>query len=211
VSVNSSGTTIRGASGNPAQDVIADGLFVSGAQKVLIENLTVSGVAFNVVEGAYVTVRNSIIENTNQGFGLFGNAGAWLEGNTFGPALMGEGACAPICVGNSSFLGMVNNTVNGATNDPGAGAALGVYRDSSLLLRGGNVISNSGTQPAIGAWHHSSVRQDNRSGLGTGQITGGVLVFNNSFFDTRQAVITGDIEVALHSTMRVGRSAKIPR
>jgi hypothetical protein len=150
---------IKGVSGNPALDVIAGGMRVPGSHEVLIENVTVSGDAFYITNGAYVTVRNSIIE-TNYGFGLFRNAGAWLEGNTFGPALIDDGSCAPICVGDSSYVRMQNNTVNGATNDPIAGAALGVYRDSTLLLRGGNVISNSGTQPVIAAWHNSSVRQD---------------------------------------------------
>ena len=99
---------------------------------------------------------------------------------------------------------MLGNTVNGATNDPFAGAALGIYRDSTVLLRGGNVITNSGTQAAVGVWNNSSLRQDNRSGRGRGQITGGVEVFNMSIFDTRQAIITGDVTVDVNSTMRVG-------
>ena len=104
---------------------------------------------------------------------------------------------------------MQGNTVNGATNDPFSGAALGVYRDATVLLRGGNVITNSGSEAAIGVWNNSQLRQDNRSGLGRGQITGGVVVFNMSNFDTRQAVITGDIAVDLKSTMRVGSNLAV--
>ncbi len=197
---------ILGSNANPALNVINGEIDVWGSQRIEIENITVSGDGFFISNTSHVTLRDSIVQNTKWGFGVFVNSEAILRGNTFGPALIDDGSvsCTPICVGDNSFLRMQNNTVNGATNDSRAGAALGVYRSSSLLMRGGNTITNSGTQPAIGLWHQSESRQDDNLALGTDQITGGVEVFQMSVFDTRQAVITGDSRVAFHSVMRIG-------
>jgi hypothetical protein len=197
---------LRGTNADPALNVINGGATVTVAQDIVFENLKIQGNSFNIVNGAHAFVRDSIIENTNFGIFIGRNAAANFDRNTIGPALVDDGSvsCTPICVGDNSFLHMRNNIVNGATNDPRSGAAVGVFRSSSLLLRGGNTITNSGTQPAIGLWHQSEGRQDNNSGLGTDQISGGVEVFQMSVFDTRQAVITGDSTVAFHSVMRVG-------
>ncbi len=205
VTANQTGTTIRGVSGNPALDVIAGGMRVRGAQHILIENLTVSGDSFGIVDGAFATVRNSIIENTNYGFFIVRNSGARLEGNTFGPALDDDWrvSCTPICVIDNSYARMENNTVNGESNDPYAGAAVGLFLSSSVLLNGGNTITNSGTGWAVSANLSSDILQV-AGGNGTDQINGDVDVFLNSVLDTRQAVITGDITVGLNSSMRVG-------
>jgi hypothetical protein len=208
VSIYRDRAEVRGVSGNPALDVITGGMSVRGAQRILIEDLTISGDSFFIMDGAFATVRNSIIENTDFGFGVLRNSGARLEGNTFGPALIdGTQSCLPICVLDNSHARMENNTVTGAANDSRTGGVMTVLRDSSVMMRGGNTITNTGTKQAISVFFDSHLRQDNSSGFGTGQINGRVEVSANSYFGTREAVINGDVRVTLHSVMRIASTA----
>jgi hypothetical protein len=145
------------------------------------------------------------VENTDFGFGVIRNSGARLIGNTFGPALIDDASdsCLPICVGENSYARLENNTVNGATN---TGNVVDVYRHSSIRMRGGNTITNSGTGRVLSANQGSLIRQDDAVGDGTDQITGKVDVFLDSVLDVRQAVITGDVSVRLESILRTGSS-----
>ncbi len=206
VNVFRDGTTIRGNSGTPASDVIAGGMSIFGATRVFIENLTINGSSVAIHDGAYAIITNTTIANTDAGVFVTRNSGVRFEGSTLGPALIDDGnnSCGPLCILSSSFARLRNTSVTGATNDPAIGGALTVSRDSSLELRGGNTIVNTGTQKAIGVWFDSSVRQDNPSGLGTDVITGGIDIFGMSYFEVRQAAITGNVSVDLHSVLRMG-------
>lgn len=206
VSVFRDGTTIRGLSGNPANDVITGGLSIFGATRVRIENLTINGSSLGIHDGAYAIITNTTIANTDNGVFVVRNSGARFNGSTLGPALVDDGnvSCGPLCISGNSFARLRDTSVTGATNNPAIGAALTVFRDSSVELRGGNTIVNTGTQKAIGVFHDSSVRQDNPTGLGTDVITGGIDVANMSYFDLREATVTGNVSVSLHSVFKVG-------
>jgi hypothetical protein len=206
VFVVADGTVIGGASGNRTLDVVNGGINVSGAQRVAIMNLTVNGDGFFISGGSAVNVINTIVANTKWGFGVFRNSQAVLQNNIFGPALIDDGAvsCLPICVGENSYARLQNNTVNGASD---SWFALDVYRHSSIRIRGGNTISNTGTGGALSANQGSYIRQDDAGGNGTDQIVGKVDVFIDSVLGTRQAVITGEVSVRLHSILRTGSSS----
>ncbi len=203
---------LRGTNADPRQNVIDGEVNVGVTEDIVFENLKVTGNYFNVTNEAYVFMRDMVIEDTQNGVFIARNSGATMDNVTIGAALVDDGtlSCTPLCVGENSYVRMTNSTVNGATNDTAAGGAVTVYRDASLLLRGGNTITNSGSTAAIGVFADSSFRQDNSQGNGTDTISAGtgpaVSVFRTSTFDTREAVITGDIEVGQHSFMNVGSS-----
>lgn len=205
VSIVHDATTIRGNSGNPASDVITGGMSIPGVTRVRIENLTINGSSLTISDGAFAIITNTTIANTDAGVFVVRNSGVRFDGSTLGPSLVDdENSCGPLCLISNSFARLVNTSVTGATNNPAIGAALILVRNSSLELRGGNTIVNTGTQFAIGVFGDSSVRQDNPSGLGTDVITGGIDVFGMSYFDLREATVTGNVSVGLHSVFRVG-------
>lgn len=266
VFIDNDDTTIRGASGNPAQDVINGSVFALGVQQLSLDSFTISSnlsiqravdaVLFDVVmTGGADFADNSavlIFDSTVTGFGsfgAFGNASVFMNGSTIndlrggvfvtngaglqfantditntdfgvfvgrnatlnfrnglmGPALVDDGnlSCNPLCAADSASLRLDDVIIEGTNNDPNIGGAISLSRNVSLVLRGDNVITNNGSQPAVGVFNDSSFRQD-ASGGGGSQINGNVQVLHMSYADFRAADITGNVEVDLHSVFRLG-------
>ena len=201
---------LLGDNPDPNQNVISGGATIQLAQDIKLENLRIEGDSLNIMDGAYALVKNIVVENTDFGVFIARNSGARLDNVTMGPSLVDDSnqACTPLCIGDNSHVRMFNSTVSGATSDPVIAGAVILYRQSSLLLRGGNTIANSGDQPALTVFGNSIISQDDFEGRGTDVITAGsgsaVLASQMSSFDTREAVITGNIEVVRHSFMNVG-------
>ncbi len=214
LSISRDDVHLRGTNNNPALNVINGGASVRVSQNTRFENLTIQGDSLNLTNGAFAFLEDVTVTNTDFGVFLARNSGAIMDGVTIGPAAVDDGSqsCTPLCIGENSHVRMLNSTVNGATNDLRNGGAVIVYRDSSLLLRGGNTITNSGNQPALAAFNSSLIRQDDPNNNGTDAITAtgtglAVSAFRMSTFDTREAFITGDIEVGQHAFMNVGSTA----
>ena len=202
-------TIVRGTSGDPTLDVIDGSVGITGADNVSLENLTITGSNVFVADGAFAYIRRSIIENTDFGFLITRSSGVRFIDSTMGPALVDDGtlSCGPICVLHGSTARFVRSTVTGNTNDPRIGGAFVVVNDSSVVLRGGNVIENLGTEPAIGLYSKALLRQDNGTGSGIGQVNGRILVTRMSFLHVGAGVISGDVDVVLHSVFRAGGPA----
>ncbi len=202
--------TLQGTNPDTTQNVIVGGVTVYALESYLT-NLRIQGQSLNIVDGGFAFLFDVLVDSTNFGAFIARNSGATFNDVFLGPALIDDGAqgCTPLCIGENSYLRMENSTVAGDTSDPVSGGAITVYRDASLLLRGGNTISNAGSTPVISVFGESSFRQDNSLNNGTDAITAtgsglAVEVSQTSSFDTREAVITGDIEVGRHSFMNVG-------
>jgi hypothetical protein len=91
---------------------------------------------------------------------------------------------------------------------------LAADRNSSLLLRGGNRVTNTGSVPAIQVFGNSSLRQEDLPFEGTSgddtpdAISGGVSVGTKSLADVRDLTISSNVTVDLDSVFRVaGRAA----
>ncbi|MDJ0608825.1 MAG: tail fiber domain-containing protein [Kiloniellales bacterium] len=195
---------------DPRQNVINGEVNIAVTEDIDLENLKITGDNFSITNEAFVFMDHVVVEGTAFGVFIARNSGAIMNNVFIGPALVDDGtqSCVPLCIGENSHVRMLNSTVNGATSDPVGGGAITVYRDASLTLRGGNTVTNSGSQPVIAVFSDSSVRQDDSQDNGTGTITAGtglaVSVVQTATFDTREAVITGDIEVVGHAFMNVG-------
>ncbi|MDJ0609395.1 MAG: tail fiber domain-containing protein [Kiloniellales bacterium] len=205
---------LRGTNMDPNLNVINGEVSVSVAQDIKLDNLRIQGDGLFITNEAFVRMWDMVVEDTDFGVFIARNSGAIMDNVTIGPALIDDGSqsCTPFCIGENSYVRMFNSTVNGATNDVRNGGAVVVYRGSTLLLRGGNTITNSGDQPALAAFNNSLIRQDDPDNIGTGSIaalgTGlAVSAYRMSTFDTREAVITGDIEVGQHAFMNVSSDA----
>ena len=208
VEINQDGTVIRGMV-NPSTDIIRQGLSVNGATRVLVENLTINGIPagfVSIANGAFATFRNTTIVDTDHGFFVSRGSSVRLQGNTFGPANVDDGnlSCNPICIFDNSHARLEDNTITGDTNDPFIGGALTVFRDASVVMRGGNEVENDGSEPAIGVANFSSFRQDNFRDVEPDEINGGIVAENMSHLTIREAVVTGDVTVDLHSLFELG-------
>ena len=127
-----------------------------------IDNL--SGGIF-VTGGANVQFNGTDITNTNNGVFVGRNASLRFRNGLMGPALVDDGnlSCNPLCASESASIRLDNVDIEGTNNDPIIGGAISLTRDSTLTLRGNSVVTNIGSQPAIGVFNDSSFRQD-RSG-----------------------------------------------
>ena len=211
---------LTGTGATPADNAIAQGMSVDGALRVTITNVQIggdtsveSGIFF--FDGANVTVRNSAIQTTLDGVGVVrGSVASFfnssIQGRTLGAS---NNNAANVFAGDNSVIRLFNTTVTMNESNAKVGA-LSVVRNSELLLRGGNSITNTGTQPAIDVDFNSSLREDD-PGIeasppvdGTQDaIAGGMAVTFKSFADVRDATITGNVTVDLDSAFRVPGSA----
>ncbi len=206
--IGRSEVTIQGV----GENLILGAVTVQGAQRVSFRDVVInapeSGVFF--IDGAYVRINNSTIENTRDGFGVIRNSAVLVNNSTLGLTLGTDPAqsCGPVCALEDSSIRLVNSTVTGDVDDPGIGAALTAFRDSSIVLRGINHIANAGEQPAVALFGYSSLRQDNLFTEGPfappTTLDGGVDVMRGSYADLRDAVITRGISLDLDSTARLG-------
>lgn len=207
VDIPHSGTTIRGVSGNAALDVINGGVRAAGVQNILLDDLTITGISLIVVDGAYVTVTDSFIQNTQFGVNVFRGANIVFSNTNIGP--VSGGVCRPICVYENSYALLTTTTVTGSASTPLVGGVVTVRDGSVAMFRGGNNITNNGTGPAVEVASGSTLRQDNPNFHGPDDFDGGLNVLGSSYADVSDASIPGDIKVGLHSVLNFGNAIVI--
>ena len=213
VSIRQSNVSIFGA----PSAVITGGLSVEGATGVVLTNLTIngnnlaSGSGVFVLNGAYVQFTNVTLEDLHNGVILIRNAGAIFINSRLRPSLVDDPrfACDTLCLSDNSDVRLQGTTVTGDTDNPGLGGALVGIRNSSIVLRGGNTITNNGTLAAIAIDFDTSLRQDDLFILGSDAINGGtdgvaVQVRAMSLADLRQATVNGGIAASEQSLVRLG-------
>ena len=106
VSIVRDRTTIRGASGNPANDVINGGLTVFALQGNFIQSLTVTGNSVFVADGAQVNFTNVTVTDTQFGVFVIRGSNVIIQNSTMTPALVDDAnlSCGPLCIGDNSFI-----------------------------------------------------------------------------------------------------------
>ena len=172
---------------------------MTGAQRVIIDNLTIEGVPNGVraQNNAHVTVRNSTIQNhTGSGVDIRHTSSGLIEGNT-----IGNNGDYGVLVNLGSFAllrGTAENTqtITSSSNFGCCGNAVGVFNFSSARLNGGNVIEATGSAPAISVFSMSYVRL--QRGLNT--VLGGtgraIEAGRNSQLTLRWFDVTGGISLS---------------
>ncbi len=211
---------LTGTGATPADNAITRGMSVQGSLRVFINNVQIggdtsveSGIFF--FDGANVTVRNSAIQTTLDGVGVVrGSVASFFNSSIQGRTLGASNANASnVFAGDNSVIRLFNTTITMNESNSKVGA-LSIVRNSELLLRGGNSVTNTGSVPAIDVDFNSSLREDD-PGIeesppvdGTQDaIAGGMLISFKSFADVRDATITGNVTVDLDSAFRVAGSA----
>ena len=211
VTIVSDDITLRGET--PSDGISGGGITVRGAQRVVIDNLTVSGAPNHGVladSGASVTVSDSTITNNSiSGIAVRLGATAQINGNT----ISGNGEYAIVVVEEGSAR-LRSNTIT-TTYIPGA---IGVFRNAALRLNGGNTVTNTNgaaNAQAIEVFHVSNLRQDRVGDRGRDVFTanrvisvgklsqvefrdfeadGNAQVFNLSLLALRNGVFNGHIQ-----------------
>jgi len=147
VTITRNDVTLRGAapgSGITGPDATLNTITIISAQRVMLDNLTVSGGSNGVMGwgGAAFTVKNSTIQNTGaNGIVVRSNSRAWIESNT-----VTGNASSGIVVRGSSNGSIINNTVQSNTTfgiviSEGSSARIGVTEGGTAA---GNLIEGSG-------------------------------------------------------------------
>lgn len=201
VVITSNDITLQGET--PSDGISGGGITIDGAQRVVIDNVTVDNAPRDGIvatNGAAVTISNATIENsTRNGVTVLLGATAQINGNT----LSGNGAYAVI-VDEAGSARLRNNTIT-TTYIPGA---IGVYRNASLRLFGGNTVTNTsgaGNAIAIEAFHVSNVRQGDIGDRGPDVLTANrvISVGNLSTVDLRAFEADGNVVIFLQSNLRM--------
>ena len=220
VTIATDGITIRG---DPVDGgTLMGGFIVDGAQRVVIDNLTIDGSTnaerldgVRAQDNAQVTVRNSTIQNhTRHGVGIVAASSGLIEGNTI-TVEEADGADNGVVVSTGSFAllrGTAEHPTQTITSDLASGAfgnSLGVFNDSNARLNGGNLIVGTGNAPAIGVFNDASLRVQN--GLNTVTSTqdraigiGRLSQVSLRFFD-----VTGRIDVTTGSHLEIRRRLNV--
>jgi hypothetical protein len=206
VSVPRAGVQIRGMSVDRSLHVIDGHVSVEGATRVQFRDLTITGGNVVIFDGAYVTLRNVAVEDTDNGVTVVRNSTLRLRDSDLGPALVDQYpfSCGPLCVGDASHIRMEGSNIVGDTDDPLIGGAVVIYRDSSLTMRGGNTITNNGSEPSLAVVADSSLRLDDATGKGPDAVTGEVEIFGLSFAQLGSGSLTGPVKIDLQSVLRAG-------
>ena len=225
--------TILGGSGTSDgavanySDMVLDGLSADGNSKIEIEGSLILGDGVAASEGGYIYIQSTPIAGPNDGITVadggqiyitssdvtnlkYGvqvtrNSSFTMLAGRLGPALEDDGqrGCNPLCISNASSALIDGTVIEGSNNDPTIGGAVTVSRNSLLEVIGGATISNSGSQPAIGVYEASTLRQDRTNGP-SGSQTGNLVVSGKSYADIRAGSLQGNIEVRLDSLLRLG-------
>ena len=193
VTITQDDVTVQGGSG-----VVEGQITIDGAQRVVIDDLTVTGdgAGIKAQGNAYVTVQNNSTIEDNAGSGIVVTQGAFalIDGNTI--RLNGE---CEIVATDSGNVRMLNNTIESDLNNDSC-AAVGAYRDSLIRMRGGNTVTQTAPSGlAVDVSHGSTFRQDG----GHDTIIGNVQVINMSNAEFRDVNITGDINLLQISVLRM--------
>jgi hypothetical protein len=200
VTITRDDVTLQGGSG------VVDGqITIDGAQRVVIDGLTVTGVrgGIEAVRNAAVTVQNSAIEhNDSTGIAVRQGAFALIDGNT----ISSNGECEVVAT-DSGNVRMLNNTIVSNQPDAGTCGAVGAYRNSMIRMRGGNTVTQEALSGlALDVEHGSTFRQDG----GRDTIMGKVQVLNMSNADFRNVNIFGDIDLLQISVLRMRNPSSDP-
>ncbi len=161
VTITTDGITVIGGSGT-----LFGGFIVDGAQRVVIDDLTIDGSTtagrldgVRAQNNAHVTVRNcTILNHTRSGANITRASSGLLEGNTI-TVFEADGADSGVVVSLGSFAllrGTAENPTQSITSNLASGSfgnSLGVFHDSHVRLNGGNTIVGSGNAPAIGVFN----------------------------------------------------------
>ena len=220
VTITTDGITIIG---DPVDGgTLMGGFIVDGAQRVVIDNLTIDGsTSTGRVDGvraqfnAHVTVRNCTIQNhTRIGVRIVEASSGLIEGNMI-TVNEADGADSGVAVSRGSFAilrGTTENPTQTITSDLASGSfgnSLGVFNDSNARLNGGNLIVGTGNAPAIGVFNDASLRVQN--GLNTVTSTqdraigiGRLSQVSLRFFD-----VTGRIDVTTGSHLEIRRRLNV--
>ncbi len=206
--------------GAAATSIIQGDVTVEAAQRVVLTNLTVknaiagdfaSGVVFR--DGASVDVVNATFDDLFFGFCVLRNslADIFFLTSTTQVAFDVNQSCTNLTVADDSVARMTDSTITNNLSSSTMGAPVYANRNSTLALRGGNSITNTGAIETLAAYHDSHIREDNGvSGTGNTVVgtTVGVLLFSDSSLDIRQITLTApDNLVQINSTLRIGSDA----
>ena len=202
-----------------ADNVITQGMSVNGSPGVWITNVQIggdtsvdTGIVFS--DGANVSVFSSTIQTTLQGVAVVRGSVASFFNSSIQGRTLGTSNANPsnVFAGDNSMIQLSFTTITMNENNAKVGT-LAADRNSSLLLRGGNSVTNTGSVPAIQVFGNSSLRQEDLPLEGTsGDVTpdaivGGMAIFGKSYADVRDATITGNVTVDLDSVFRVAGPA----
>jgi hypothetical protein len=198
-------------------NVITQGITVEGATRVAIKRALIGGDTSNpdtsgvfLINGAHVTLRNVSVLPTVQGVNVVRGSFADIQLSVIlGRAASTLNDVSNVFVGDHSMIGLANTTIS-MNEDNGKIGTLDAGRNSSLVLRGANTITNTGSLAAISLHENSSLRQFD-PGVdasppvdGTPDaITGGIDISSKSVADVRDGTITGNVTVDLESVFRV--------
>ena len=220
VTITTDGITILGDPG--VGGTLMGGFIVDGAQRVVIDNLTIDGSTntgrldgVRAQNNAQVTVRNCTIQNhTRNGVQITNASSGLIEGNTI-TVNEGDGADSGVEISRVSFAllrGTAENPTQTITSDLASdnfGNSLAVIHSSHARLEGGNTIEGTGNAEAIGVFGSSFLRlhEGLNTVLGTGgnSITTGRLSHTSlRFFD-----VTGQINIFGGSHLEIRRRLSV--
>lgn len=220
-------------SGDPANggaqggtSTLTGGITITGADRVVIDNLTVSDntagsfpVGITVTAGSSASITDSVV-----------------SGHVAAGAMAGDSAGAGIFVTRNAFVAMdnisVTNPVGGEealiltdgagvrasnsdfTSEDGSqfvGAAIGLYRSANMRLNGNSTVTNTvdSTDPTAALAINVADTSNFRMQSGTNVVDGNVSIESNSGADFRGVTFTGEFEVGGNSAVTFNNSAAV--
>lgn len=167
---------------------------VFGAQRVTIENLTLSGGAtagVHVKGTATVRIVDSVLEN-NGLRGLFVQWGGYVQME--GTTIRGNGESG-VFARNGALVDMLQgNTIEQQSASNGEAFGVGAFVNSSVRIQGGNNLIRNLADPALGlvaalsAFHSSTIRSANGHATVVGEVQAG----NFAYVSLRDTTVRGD-------------------
>ena len=208
VSIDVNDITLAGL--DPSTSIVQGQITVISAGRVVIENATVtqsSSSGVFVTRGASATLRNvAITNNTGDGVFVNRNSEASIEDSFIGTDASGDVAGNAngdwgVVIADDGHVRLTN--VNVGANENNQEAAIGLFRDTSIRIRGQSLISNAAGGLALDIQHNSTLRMDGPSGTGL-KVEGIVRGTDLSSLEFRNTVLESDV-VAIDFVRIAGR------
>jgi hypothetical protein len=186
---------------------------VGGARNVEVSGLTiVAAPGFEGVRAEHnadVSIRNAVVLDNGLGYGAFGIlgiSGASVDISASQVVGSGGGMAIGVALADGATGRMqTTSVILGAGTD----GAVYLSRQSTMLMRGGNVITHTQTGgAAFGATNGSSLRVDRRGSAPSDTFNGRFYLTQGSNADVRDAIINGSVMLQWQAGLRLSDETK---
>lgn len=198
ITVRRDDVTLRGRAPDTLSTIITGKIFVDGSSRVLLQDMQVKNgpdIGIFATRGSSVQIDNVLVrDHPNEQVGIARGSVARIDGSLFVGSSTSD---TTLFAADGSMIRMFTSRVLATRNQPQSGIVLGVYRQSSMRIEGGNEIRHVATSSDLSRANLALVvdNSDLRIQRSGNTAEGNVRIQTNSSMDIRDVSVVGNFQI----------------